>query len=329
MLGGLSMVEEDVIQKSDVENAGAEQRVDLPQEPATVDLSSGLDLDPISGMELTRADLTRVIVLAGPEESGKTTLLVSLYERFQEGAFAGYLFAGSRTLLGLEKRCHRARIESGASKPDTDRTTMGPGQNLLHLRVRDSSLSGSSLDLLFTDFAGEVFRLAKDDIEECRKLAVIRRCDHLALLLDGERLDRLSTRAQVLADSLGLLRSSVEAGMLGPHSHVQVLFSKWDIVQLSQNRTRTEEYVKSVEERMREGFNRSFHSFRFFRVASRPDRRSGLPFAFSLDEVLGYWVSIGQGGVMAPPHQLPTASPLREFSRYLRRQLPGRKPAEL
>ncbi len=126
------MDEEAQVKKPDAESAEEDQLEHIPQEPALVDLSTGLELDPISGMEITRAALTRVIVLAGSEASGKTTLLVSLYERFQEGAFTEYLFAGSRTLLGLEMRCHRARIQSGASKPDTERTRFLREEGVVH-----------------------------------------------------------------------------------------------------------------------------------------------------------------------------------------------------
>jgi hypothetical protein len=76
----------------------------------------------MSASEITVAHLTRVIVVAGEADSGKTTLLASLIDRFQRGPFSDYRFAGCKTLMGFEQRCHLARLKSGGTIPDTDRT---------------------------------------------------------------------------------------------------------------------------------------------------------------------------------------------------------------
>src|SRR5437763_1629473 len=60
-------------------------------EAEMVDLPDGLDLTTTTASQIARGRLTRVIVITGDQDSGKTTLVSSLFDRFQEGPFAGYL----------------------------------------------------------------------------------------------------------------------------------------------------------------------------------------------------------------------------------------------
>ncbi len=53
--------------------------------PDDVDLPAGTAFDPTSVYEIARESLPRVVILAGEQRSGKTTLIASLYELFQEG----------------------------------------------------------------------------------------------------------------------------------------------------------------------------------------------------------------------------------------------------
>src|SRR5436189_2638822 len=101
---------------------------------AFVDLPSGEALTEIQASEITRQGLTRVVVLAGPSGSGKTTILTSLFESFLEAPFGNFLFAGSRTLVGFERRCHDARIASGRTEAHTVHTQVEPTE-FLHLRL--------------------------------------------------------------------------------------------------------------------------------------------------------------------------------------------------
>ena len=121
-------------------------------------------------------------------ESGKTTLLTSMYESFQDAPFGGYEFAGSATLPGFEQRCHEGRIESEGLGAHTLRTPAAVGASFLHLRLRTEDESREFSDLLLSDISGELFDRAKDSTDECKALSFLRRADRLVLLLDGARL---------------------------------------------------------------------------------------------------------------------------------------------
>ncbi len=153
------------------------------------DLPTGDKLTVDTCKIVTHATRARMVVIAGREGSGKTTLLASIYDEFQNGPFAGYNFAGSRTLPGFERRCFLSRISSGRQTPDTERSKGAFGETLLHLRVRVADNSEPIRDLLFTDLAGEDFRQAMNSTEFCQKLEIVHRADHFVLLIDGEKIN--------------------------------------------------------------------------------------------------------------------------------------------
>jgi hypothetical protein len=254
-----------------------------------IDLPDGRGFDLLSSAAITRANPTQVIVLAGGSGSGKTTLLASMYEKFQKSPFAGYIFAGSRTLPGLERRCYLARIASGRSEPDTERTK-GAENTLLHLKVRKQDLTRPSQDLLFTDLGGERFRLAKDSTTECKRLKFLLRADHFALLIDGAMLARVEKRQEACVFARSLLRSCLDAEMLGAHSYVDVLFTKWDLIRPKMEEHRIKDFLEGIQTQFKDRFAGRVARLRFFRIAARPTEDPPLPFAYNLEKFFPSWV---------------------------------------
>jgi len=86
--------------------AGDPAAPEVPPQPevALVDLAPGTSLTPEGAADFLRSRRMQVIVVAGDEDSGKTTLLTSIYESLQASPMAGYRFAGSSTLPGFELR---------------------------------------------------------------------------------------------------------------------------------------------------------------------------------------------------------------------------------
>lgn len=197
------------------------------EKPKTISLREGEYLSPSEGAEVTLASPTSVIAVAGMARSGKTTLIAGLYELFHRGPFAGHLFAWCRTLPGFERRCHLARLCSGRGEPDTERTLHSDFHELLHLRLLDASSLGQR-DLLFSDIYGEDFRLAADFADECRKIQVFSRADHVAVLVDGNKAVRKAERQSAFTAADSLLRQCLDSGMLGKTSNVQIVVTKWD-----------------------------------------------------------------------------------------------------
>ncbi len=304
-------------------NEGTEQTdvTKTAEENSVIPLPSGEDLDPRSAAEISRAALARVIIIAGEAESGKTTLLASIYERFNEGPFAGYLFAGSKTLRGWERRCHMARVACGGSKPDTERT-LGLKPTLLHLEVRVFDLARTAQSILFTDISGELFERIRDSSQECRRLSLLKRADRFVLTLDGERLSRSEDRQEAFHNGAMILRSCCDEGMLGAHSFVDVLFTKYDLFgSKEQENAETKAFFAYVERTIKERFAHRLGRLRFFRVAARSDTK-GVECAFGVPSILPSWIEETPLDAEAIAYTFPTTGLKREFDLYLRKRLP-------
>lgn len=153
------------------------------------ELFSGEDMKAVEAARTMDSSPTRMVVLAGAADAGKTTLLLTIMHQFHKGGFGDYIFAASRTLLAFDRRAFDSNIISGRVVPTTQHTISSLDEiKFLHLAVRRKNLSGPTTNLLFTDISGENFREARDSVEECRKLWVLRRADRFVLLFDGKKI---------------------------------------------------------------------------------------------------------------------------------------------
>ncbi|SAL51154.1 hypothetical protein AWB70_04162 [Caballeronia cordobensis] len=126
-----------------------------------------------------------VVSLVGVPDSGKTTLLASLYEIVRRGLVHGALFAGSETIRGFEERCHYSRLASLRSSPDTPRTAAE--LRLLHLSVALED-TGKRIELFFADRRGEQFQDLLDRPALNDSFIEVQRGSHVAFLVDGDHL---------------------------------------------------------------------------------------------------------------------------------------------
>lgn len=242
------------------------------------------DVNRISGRTISR-----LIILAGMPDAGKTTLLLSLLHLFAtKPEFEGYLFAGSETLLDFESKSHPATIDSGNLKETTGRTPIGP-PTFLHLRVSDTQDDGKITDLLFTDISGENFRALKDSTAECKKFTIGQRADHFALFFDTQRISSVKDRASAKVAGVAILRSLYEAGTLLPHTKIQIVFSRWDLRPTGEETAAVDLYIEQIKNEIKEKFD-TVYEIQFFEVAARPNG-DGLPFGFGIERVLPIWVN--------------------------------------
>lgn len=282
-----------------------------------VALPDGRALTAERATATVRSALTRVVVLAGDVESGKTTLAAGLYERFQNGPYAGLLFAGSLTLAGFEERCHTARMASERMRPVTLRTSTSEDFRFLHLRLRSTQSRGEIRDLLITDLSGERYQLARDSSEEVKLLTALRRADHVALLVDGAQLLKAETRHEAATNPQALLRSCLDEGMLDTRTHVQVVFSKWDLVSTGPTAADAIQFTENVVTTAFRRFEHRLGSLEFVRVAARPDRATGVPAPLGLDRLLDVWLEEARIAPTLPLRLALAAQSSREFDQYL------------
>jgi energy-coupling factor transporter ATP-binding protein EcfA2 len=294
-----------------------DESISEPEE-STEPLPRGGDLSTQDALPITTASQTRLIIVAGEEGSGKTTLLNSVYEIFQQGSLESYVFAGSMTLPGFEERCHLGRIASGAATADTQRTLRKDELRMLHLCVASTQNRNERIDLLMSDLPGEIFEAARDSTDKARELDYLRRADRVSLLIDGAKAASKADRNEVLIGARALLRSCIDAGMLDTESLVDLVVSKWDLVQAGEDPDGTTQFLETALTSLVDQFRQRLRQIDIARVAARPLSGSGLQFGHGVGPVFSRWVL----GRRRASRRLPSleARNLREFERFAWRQ---------
>jgi len=258
-----------------------------------LELPQGKALEISNTYEITAAKKTRFIVLAGSVSSGKTTLITSIYHLFQRGMFAEYMFAGSKTLIGFEQRCHPARISSNNPEAQTPRTPVGISDSILHLTLRDNNCQREMQDLLITDFSGEDYGSVIANIDLAKsEFDIIKRSDHFVLLIDGDNISQKHTRQSSKKQSIMLLRTFRDGGLLGNDSRVDVLISKYDIVK---SRCDSDfailSFIEALKDDIDNEFSKAFRQLRIFEIAARPQEETdAISLGYGMKELIPNWM---------------------------------------
>lgn len=306
---------------------------DTPQEPApptpddvatesasaAVDLPRGRSMQPEEALTITRAAPTQVVVIAGAEESGKSTLLASIYERFLRGPWAGFQFAGSSTLLGFEQLCHPGRGVSGRQRPHTHRTKLTQGRQLLHLRLRPEN-GGDRKDMLLSDLSGEEFGHIRDSILDAQDLGMVKAAHHFVLLIDGEKIADPKLRQKGRDDASLLLRIFVEQGLLREWSRVDLVFSKWDVADNAATRTEATAFADLITDELTAKYSSRLARMRSFKVSARDPTGALLP-AHGIEDAIRSWVLDGPVST-SPSVGLTEPADACEYDRFYRRRIP-------
>jgi len=193
----------------------------------TFPISSGEALTSQETAEITMRTRVPVILLGGAQESGKTTLLASLFWCFQRGPFSGFLFRDSFTLMGLERRSWRSRTASMGLVADIDRSKLAT-RRYLHLQLKAESALGLT-DLVFCDLPGELFEAVVNRPSASGEISELGRADHVTILIDGAKLRRLDLRQSAQRDAWLLLRGFLDSKELSTSVPVEIVFTKIDL----------------------------------------------------------------------------------------------------
>jgi hypothetical protein len=142
--------------------------------------------------------------------------------------------------------------------------------------------------LLLSDISGERFRALRDSSDAVKKMPLLKRADHLSIVLDGEKLADPKHRHAARADARMLLRSLLEADALSRNCSIEIVFSKWDLVLGHSARESLMSFISETTKAL-ESAARDVAASEIFEIAARPTNRK-LPFAFGLPTLLRYWL---------------------------------------
>lgn len=236
---------------------------------------------------LLRRHSSRVIAIVGPHDAGKTSLIASLYDQFQQGPVGESHFRQSKTLHAFEQACHDARAASERGIPHSERTKRGE-IGFYHLGVM-SKRSGRAINLILGDRAGEEYRDAGDDLSVTADFVEVARADVVTVLVDGERLSDNAHRHNVRSDFLLILQALSESGVLPLRSRLAVVLTKLDVVRSSPNAGRAEADLAADLERVRKLFSTQFAAIEVFHVAASP-KELDIARGTGVSDLLAYWL---------------------------------------
>jgi len=275
-------------------------------------------LDVPGADELLRWRAANLVAVVGERNSGKTTLITELYERYLRGAFAGHIFAHSRTLVGFERKTFESRLASERIVPDTLRTSERDGLLFFHLGLVSDDGEMRRSDLLISERAGETYRKARDRPETSQELSELRRANRVAFLLDGERVAAGRTRAEVFASVRGMIRAFSESSAISPTAEIQLVTTKVDLLSAEANIAAVSA-LEQFEHAISSAYGSETRAVTTWRTAAR-DPSGSIEAAFGVGPLLENWVASARLEV-SPTIRMPQLQ--NEFDLLLTRRAPA------
>ena len=241
-----------------------------------------------------------MIAIIGPRDAGKTSLISSLYDLFQEGPILEISYAQSQTLHAFELACHDARAASRRTAPHTYRTPRGEVR-FYHLDLSGGP-AGHRLGLVLGDRAGEDYQVAADNVSVAMTFPEVRRADSLTVLVDGERLTNSGARHNLRSEILMMLQGLKDGGAIPVGQRLALVLTKIDLVKEALDPARAESDFTSFKERIQRLFGDVFSVIQPFEIAAAPktdqiQRGAGVP------ELLTFWLEPTPPAEMPPPKQ--------------------------
>ena len=259
--------------------------------------------------KVLRTGAARIISVVGPSDSGKTSLIASLYDLLQDGPVSDIAFAGSSTLHAFEHACHDARAASRRNASHTQRTLLGEVR-FFHLDVMGGAVKGR-LALLLADRAGEEYRSASDDAAVARTFPEIARADTISMLVDGQRLLDVGARHNLRSDIVMISQALVDAGAARRGQRLALVLTKLDLIRAAPDSARAESDFEALLSEFKTKFGAVFVAVEPFRIAASP-KDDTLPRRTGVADLLTFWI-----GAAAPPETASAPRPVfaRAFSR--------------
>lgn len=260
-----------------------------PPEPERVSISSSesFEFEDVRGFLAKRAAV--VVTLLGDRDSGKSTLICSIYDRFLHGPFANQRSTGALTITGFEQRAHLERLESGRTTPDTQHTSLGEGLRYFHLGMSPELQIEESSAILISDRAGETYKNARGNPALVSSLVELPIADYLVVLIDGKRLADLTTRAGALFPVRQTLQMLADHQPSDANYQVQVVLTKVDLIEAATDAVDLRVAFDEFEARLRDAFTSRFASLTFFEIAARP-LVGDYAAAYGVDALIKSWL---------------------------------------
>jgi energy-coupling factor transporter ATP-binding protein EcfA2 len=277
---------------SSTEEQGDLSKASTPEKPSEETLSR-LELPDGNLLEHHAAEMLlslkecRVIALIGPNDAGKTTLAISIYELLNKGPLDGFCFCGSKTLHGFEQLCHLGRPWSGRESPGTEVTHRSSGLKFFHLRIKSGARNGV-VDYLLSERSGEDYRTIADDPSVISEFPEIGRADCVSIVVDGRHLADARERHNAISRTQLILQGLADGGTLSTEQRLAVVLTKCDEIAKSSDVGKVYRDFDTLVHKLRRLFEAFFCEIASFHTAARPVG-GNLPYGYGLSDLFQFW----------------------------------------
>lgn len=273
--------------------------INKPVSSDAIKLPTGeaLQLDDIDKMLL--AHPLKLIAIVGDRDSGKSTLIGTLYDKFSQGNFGDLAFTSSRTLVGFDRLSFYSRVDGGLDTPDTIRTSITEGLKFFHFELAACPDYKNKTHLVISDRAGEVYKEARSNSEEVQKLIELQKCLVLVILLDGERVASLENRANAFAAVRQTLRILADSNILNHSSVVQIVTTKYDLISRCSDEAELMALISQFKTRLTADYKEKIGELTFWNIAAR-DPSGDMSLGHGLEQLLVDWIRRKKVQVVKP-----------------------------
>ena len=224
---------------------------------------SGQAMNQQELFQLSAHEDLKLVLVAGPFSSGKTTLETMLYYVFLEGRNQKLSFAGSYTIPGFKKRTERILYSSGEPEPVMGRTPLWDTDCFLHLRICDEA--GHSQNLIFADLSGEIFENTSY-VEDYRE--IFEAAENVIIIIDGKKICDIKERKNAYMETIIMIKMFLNNGIITSKTKLQIVCTKLDKIQESDNSAKVEQFLETKWKELLDLFENEVFSMNFMKVSA-------------------------------------------------------------
>lgn len=247
----------------DEENVNVDDIEEKREDDRYVYVHSGRAMTERELLHFSAKNKVNMVMVAGPFESGKTTLLVMMYYLYREGLNKITKFKSSYTMQGYWERSQKLLLNSGNASPNIDRTSRDSQDLFLNLSLLDEK--NRLRNLVFSDISGEVF----NDPSFLNELPdYFLDCENVLLILDGEKIGNIMKRRSAIHEITIMMNNLIKHNFVTTNTNLQVICTKNDWIKKQPNSEEIETYVDKQYEKLKKTYASYVERIKFYKISA-------------------------------------------------------------